>query len=201
MKAIKKVATYVALGGLSAILSGALVGCGNDGQSVNESIKQGAFVILQETSPGKYKVLEEYPSNETRVVLKSLDGSERILSKEEIDELLKEENAKIDNGTSNLTNGNSSISSGGMSLGETILASAAGAILGSWIGSKLFNSPGYNAMRQTAYKSPSAFSRSVNSFKQAKTGSFAKNASSAKSGFFGSSSKSGSNLKSSSFGG
>lgn len=201
MKAIKKVATYVALGGLSAILSGALVGCGNDGQSVNESIKQGAFVILQETSPGKYKVLEEYPSNETRVVLKSLDGSERILSKEEIDELLKEENAKIDNGTSNLTNGNSSISSGGMSLGETILASAAGAILGSWIGSKLFNSPGYNAMRQTAYKSPSAFSRSVNSFKQAKTGSSVKNASSAKSGFFGSSSKSGSNLKSSSFGG
>lgn len=40
---------------------------------------------------------------------------------------------KIDSGTSQLTNP----TGGGLSLGETILASAAGAILGSWIGSKL----------------------------------------------------------------
>ena len=62
-----------------------------------------------------------------------------MLSKDEIDKLLAQANAKIDNNTSNLTRtSDAQLSSGGLSLGETILASAAGAILGSWIGSKLF---------------------------------------------------------------
>ena len=108
--------------------------------------------------------------------------NERLLSQAEIDKLLKEENAKIDAGTSNLTNGNAQMSSGGMSLGEAILASAAGAIIGSWIGSKLFGSPGFNAARQGAYSNPSAYSRSQSSFGGAKTGAAS---SGAKSGFFG----------------
>lgn len=199
MKAIKKIATYVGLGVFGAISAGALAGCfGDDDKSnLNENVKQGAFVILEETAPNKYKVLEEYPSSETRVVLKGLDGSERMLSQAEIDEILKAENEKIQNGTSGLTNQNAAMSSGGMGLGETILASAAGAILGSWIGSKLFNSPAYNATRQSAYKNPSAYTRSVNSFNQAKSGASTAKPSSGKSGFFGSSSSSSS---SSSFG-
>ncbi|MBF0984634.1 MAG: hypothetical protein HXK63_05835, partial [Campylobacter sp.] len=113
----------------------------------------------------------------------SLDGTERILSDEETKALLAEENAKIDAGTSNLTNQNAQLSSGGMSLGEAILASAAGAIIGSWIGGKLFNNPAYQSQRQTAYKSPSAYSRSVDSFNQAKQQNA--KARSGKSGFFG----------------
>lgn len=200
MKAIKKIATYVGLGTFAAISAGALAGCldSNDKSSINENVKQGAFVILEETAPNKYKVLEEYPSNETRVVVKGLDGSERILSQAEIDEILKAENEKIQNGTSNLTSHQPQVSSGGMGLGETILASAAGAILGSWIGSKLFNSPAFNSTRQSAYKSPSAYSRSVNSFNSAKAGASAPKASSGKSGFFGSNSSSSSTAKSSS---
>ena len=204
-KGIKKVASYAAVGGFGAVVIAGLAGCGssdNGGESsaLNEAAqKTGAFVIIEETAPGKYKVLEEYPSSETRVVLKDINGTERVLSKEEMDKLIAEENAKIDAGTSNLTNQNAQLSSGGMSIGEALLASAAGAIIGSWIGNKLFNNPGYQAQRQSAYKNPSAYSRSVDSFNKAKATSSAGKPSGGKSGFFGgSSSKSGSN---SNFGG
>lgn len=210
-KGIKKVASYAAVGGFGAVVIAGLAGCGsdnggannNDGSALNEAAqKTGAFVIIEETAPGKYKVLEEYPSSETRVVLKDINGTERVLSKEEMDKLIAEENAKIDAGTSNLTNPNAQnaqLSSGGMSIGEALLASAAGAIIGSWIGNKLFNNPGYQAQRQSAYKNPSAYSRSVDSFNKAKATSSAGKSSGGKSGFFGgSSSKSGSN---SNFGG
>ena len=204
-KGIKKVASYAAVGGFGAVVIAGLAGCGsndNGGESsaLNEAAqKTGAFVIIEETAPGKYKVLEEYPSSETRVVLKDINGTERVLSKEEMDKLIAEENAKIDAGTSNLTNQNAQLSSGGMSIGEALLASAAGAIIGSWIGNKLFNNPGYQAQRQSAYKNPSAYSRSVDSFNKAKATSSAGKSSGGKSGFFGgSSSKSSSN---SNFGG
>ena len=211
-KGIKKVASYAAVGGFGAVVAAGLAGCGSDngGESsaLNEAAqKMGAFVIIEETAPGKYKVLEEYPSSETRVVLKDINGTERVLSKEEMDKLIAEENAKIDAGTSNLTGSNTQnaqLSSGGMSLGETLLASAAGAIIGSWIGNKLFNNPGYQAQRQSAYKNPSAYSRSVDSFNKAKATSSAGKSSSGKSGFFGGSSSSSSkssSSSSSSFGG
>ncbi|MBC2882518.1 hypothetical protein H7R39_04480 [Campylobacter sp. Marseille-Q3452] len=208
-KGIKKVASYAAVGGFGAVIAAGLAGCGsdnggannNDGSALKEAAqKTGAFVIIEETAPGKYKVLEEYPSSETRVVLKDINGTERVLSKEEMDKLIAEENAKIDAGTSNLTGSNAQnaqLSSGGMSLGETLLASAAGAIIGSWIGNKLFNNPGYQSQRQSAYKNPSAYSRSVDSFNKAKAASSASKPSGGKSGFFGGSSSS----SSSSFGG
>ena len=211
-KGIKKVASYAAVGGFGAVVIAGLAGCGsdnggannNDGSALNEAAqKTGAFVIIEETAPGKYKVLEEYPSSETRVVLKDINGTERVLSKEEMDKLIAEENAKIDAGTSNLTGSNAQnaqLSSGGMSLGETLLASAAGAIIGSWIGNKLFNNPGYQSQRQSAYKNPSAYSRSVDSFNKAKATSSAGKPSGGKSGFFGGSSSS-SSSSSSSFGG
>lgn len=207
LKHIKKAASYAAVGGFGAVVAAGLAGCGSDngGESsaLNEAAqKTGAFVIIEETAPGKYKVLEEYPSSETRVVLKDINGTERVLSKEEMDKLIAEENAKIDAGTSNLTGSNAQnaqLSSGGMSLGETLLASAAGAIIGSWIGNKLFNNPGYQSQRQSAYKNPSAYSRSVDSFNKAKATSSAGKSSGGKSGFFSGSSSSSS--QSSSFGG
>lgn len=187
MKHIKKFKELASKGALAAIMATGLTGC-NAGQSeqANTSVvKQNATVFIEKTDQG-YKIADEFPSNETRVFLREKDAegkmNERLLSQAEIDELLKVENAKIDAGTSNLTNGNAQISSGGMSLGEAILASAAGAIIGSWIGSKLFGSPGFNAARQGAYSNPSAYSRSQSSFGGAKTGAAS---SGAKSGFFG----------------
>ncbi|MBF6676019.1 hypothetical protein CSPB12321_03540, partial [Campylobacter sp. RM12321] len=142
MKKFRKIANYAAVGGLGAMLITGLNGCGNSNNNeemITQETQQGAFVIIEETTPGKYKIQEEFPSKETRIVLKDINGTERVLTKEEMDVLMAEENAKIDAGTSPLTNQNAQLSSGGLSLGEAILASAAGAIIGSWIGSKLFN--------------------------------------------------------------
>ena len=187
MKHIKKFKELASKGVLAAIMATGLAGCNSGGseQANTAVVKQNATVFIEKTDQG-YKIADEFPSTETRVFLREKDAegnmNERLLSQAEIDKLLKEENAKIDAGTSNLTNGNAQMSSGGMSLGEAILASAAGAIIGSWIGSKLFGSPGFNAARQGAYSNPSAYSRSQSSFGGAKTGAAS---SGAKSGFFG----------------
>ncbi|EAK6330717.1 hypothetical protein B7A26_03650 [Campylobacter coli] len=191
MKKIKKIIQIGMIGGLAAVAGGALAGCGSNNDNsdtLNQAANaQGAFVIIEETAPGQYKIKDQYPSDETRVVLKDLNGTERILSKEEMDALIKEEAAKIDNGTSNLTKEGGQISSGGLSLGETLLASAAGAILGSWIGSKLFNNQNFANQQRGAFSNQSAYQRSVNSFNKAGTTSSASSAK--KSGFFGGGSK------------
>jgi hypothetical protein len=201
MKHIKKISDYAIVGGLGAVLITGLVGCGNnsnnnkDGQNsafTNASQKQAAFVVIEESKDGKYKIVDEFPSSKTTIVLRKPDGSERILSKEEIDKLVKEENAKIEAGTSPLTN--PEMSSGGMGLGGVLLSSIAGAMIGSWIGNKLFNNQNYQAQRRTQYKSPQTYSKSQSSFTKAANKSKT-STSSKKSGFFGGKSSS----KSSSF--
>ncbi len=191
---LKKVSDYAIVGGMGAILITSFTGCedknSNGQNSQNGTInaasqKQGAFVIIEKTDNGDYKIVDEFPSTSTTIVLRE-NGKERILSKQEIDALVAQESAKIDNGTSNLTN---PTGMGGMSLGETLLASAAGAIIGSYIGNKLFNNQNYQNQRRTNYKSPSTYSKSVNSFNKAKSSSTSKTSSSKKSGFFGGSSR------------
>eukprot|EP01029_Cantina_marsupialis_P021480 TRINITY_DN514836_c0_g1_i1.p1 TRINITY_DN514836_c0_g1~~TRINITY_DN514836_c0_g1_i1.p1 ORF type:complete len:200 (-),score=60.10 TRINITY_DN514836_c0_g1_i1:496-1095(-) len=187
------------VGGLGAFLITGLTGCDNksannqqqgQGDAFNSATqKQNAFVIIEKTANGQYQIAEEFPANKTTIVLRSPDGSERILSQEEIDKLVKEEAARIDNGTSGLTNPQMSE---GMGLGGVLLSSIAGAMLGSWIGNKLFGNQNYQNQRKAQYKSPQTYSRSQSSFKKAATSS---TSSSKKSGFFGSksgSSKSGS---------
>ncbi|EAH4570842.1 UPF0323 family lipoprotein [Campylobacter sp. LMG 7929] len=194
MKHIKTILKLSMISGIAAISGGALSACSNNTNDSNNALSQaantqGAFVIIEETAPNQYKIKDQFPSDETRVVLKQLDGTERVLSKEEMDKLIQEEAAKIDNGTSNLTNpNNAQMSSGGLSLGETLLASAAGAILGSWIGSKLFNNQNFANQQRGAFSNQSAYQRSVNSFNKAST-SATSSSSAKKSGFFGGGSK------------
>ena len=167
--------------GLVAILT--LVGCDNGAQTSNntgsleQATKNGATVTIEQQSDGTYKILEETPSDTTRVILREANGNERILSQEEIDKIIAEESKKIDAGTSQLTNPTGA----GLSLGETILASAAGAILGSCIGSKLFNNQNYQAQQRTSYKTPQAYERSQNSFNRSATGA---TSSAGRSGFY-----------------
>jgi len=192
---LRKISNYAIVGGLGALLMVNLVGCGDKKEENNTNAfkeanqKQGAFVVIQETAPKQYKIVDEYPASETRVILKTLDGKEKILSKEELDKLIKEADQKIEANKSPLTN--PEMSSGGMSLGETILASAAGAILGSWIGSKLFNNQNYQNQRARSYKSPSVMQRSKDSFRQKSKSTFSSFKKEPKKGFFsGSSSRS-----------
>ncbi|WP_104697825.1 MULTISPECIES: UPF0323 family lipoprotein [unclassified Helicobacter] len=182
MRHLRKIKDFAVIGGLSAMVVFALQGCDNNNQDVyqSQSIKKGAFVLLEEQNDGSYRILEEYPSNTTHVVVRDKDGNERVLSQSEVDALIKEEERKIDNNTSELTSG----SSQGLGLGGALLASAAGAILGSYIGNKLFNNPNYQQNQQRGYKSPQAYERSKNSFKSSGAGATKTPSSNAKSGFF-----------------
>ena len=62
-KGIKKVASYAAVGGFGAVVIAGLAGCGSsdkggESSTLNEGEqKTGAFVIIDETAPGNYKVL------------------------------------------------------------------------------------------------------------------------------------------------
>ena len=210
---IKKISDYAMVGGLGALLVIGLVGCDekpkenqNQGQSdafSNASQKQNAFVVIEESKDGKYAIIDEFPASKTTVVLRKPDGTERILTQEEIDKLVKEEEKKIDAGTSPLTNPNAEVSSGGMGLGGVLLSSIAGAMIGSWLGHQLFNNHNFQNQRQTQYKSPQTYSKSQSSFTKspASTGT---SGGDKKSGFFGgnnnsNTSSSSSTSKSSSF--
>ena len=178
MKYIKTLTTATATG-LAALLATGLTGC-EQKQTQEAPQAKGAFVIIEETAPGKYKIKDEFPADETRIVLKELDGTERVLTKEEMDKLVKEEAARIDNGTSPLVQENPQVSEG-MGLGSVLLSSIAGAMIGSWIGNKLFGNQNYQNNRKAGYKSPQTYQRSKNSFNKPR-----KSMSSTKrSGFFG----------------
>ncbi len=179
MKYIKNLSTIATVTGLGTLLATGVTGCTQQQQEQQQA--KGAFVVIEETAPGKYKIKDEFPADETRIVLKQLDGVERVLTKAEMDELVKKEAAKIDNGTSNLTKENAQMAQqGGMGLGEVLLSSIAGAMIGSWIGSKLFGNQNFQNNRKAGYKSPSTYQRSKNSFNKPR-----KSMSSKKSGFFG----------------
>ena len=200
----RKIADFAMVGSSSALVLVALLGCDNpreqdfvssnqtsNSQTPSQAIKQGAFVIVEEQLDGSYKVLEEYPSATTRVVVRDKSGAERILSDDEVDELIKKEAARVENGTSELLapaagGAGEQSGSGGLGLGGAILASAAGALLGSYIGNKLFNNPNYQQNKQRNYKSPQAYERSANNFKQGATNSPRAGAtpSNAKGGFY-----------------
>ena len=191
MKYIKTLSHVGASVGLGAALSIGISGCGGQSQEqgTRQQQKQPAFVVIEEVSQGRYKIAEEFPAKETRIILKKLDGTERVLTQQELDYLIKQEAAKIDKGTSNLTKPQEAqVSQRGMGLGETILASAAGYMLGAWIGSRLFGSPAYQNNRKAGYKSPSTYSRSNKSFKKSAA---KRSASRKKGGFFGGKKRSG----------
>lgn len=187
MKHLRKFSTIATATGLGTLLATGLTGCFGENQQQQEQTKaQNAFVIIEETAPGRYKIKDEFPAEETRIVLQQLDGTERVLTKPEMDALVAEEAARIDNGTSNLTQEQNPQMSqqGGMGLGEILLSSMAGAVIGSWIGSKLFGNQNYQNNRKAGYKSPSTYTRSQKSFDAAKKSS------AKRSGFFGSKSTS-----------
>jgi len=177
MKYIKSLSTIAATG-LGTVLLTGVTGCT---QQQQQEQAKGAFVVIEETAPGKYQIKDEFPADETRIVLKKLDGTEQVLTQAQLDALIKEEAAKIDNGTSGLTREqNPQMQHQGMGLGETIMASMAGAMLGAWIGNKLFGNQNYKNNRKAGYKSPSTYSKSKKSFNKPRAKSSAR-----KSGFFG----------------
>ena len=186
-KNIKTLKELAKKGGLATFLILGLNACNDNsnqnnqgsGTFTNASQQEGAFVVVEKASDGSYKIADEFPAAKTTIVLRNPDGTERILSQEEIDKLVKEEETKIDAGTSPLTN--PEMSSGGMGLGGVLLSSIAGAMIGSWLGNKLFNNQNFQNQKAAQYKSPQTYSKSQSSFnKPSSTAGAGK-----QSGFFG----------------
>ena len=184
---IKTLKELAKKGGLATFLILGLNACNDNsnqnnqgsGTFTNASQQEGAFVVVEKASDGSYKIADEFPAAKTTIVLRNPDGTERILSQEEIDKLVKEEEKKIDAGTSALTN--PEMSSGGMGLGGVLLSSIAGAMIGSWLGNKLFNNQNFQNQKAAQYKSPQTYSKSQSSFnKPSSTAGAGK-----QSGFFG----------------
>ena len=208
---IRKISNYAMVGGVGAMVIATIQGC-DDGSATHQQqsvpqqtqqasvVKEGATVTIEKQADGSYKILDEVPSVRTRIIVVE-DGKERILSQEEIDKLVKDEEARVDAGTSNLTKNPDEVSqSGGMGLAGTLMASMAAGMVGSYLMNKLMNNQNYQQNRRTSYKSSQTYSRSQNSFSKAKAANkSAKSSSAKKSGFF--SGKKSSSARSSSFGG
>jgi len=214
MKHIKKAASYSMVGGLGLVVVAGLQGCGTEeapqppaptqqgeslGQLENDLKEQNYFLVIEQISenPDKYERAERYPTEgATRAVLKKLDGQEQVLSNEELKQLAQAEADKVDAGTSELTKpANEAQASNGLGLGEMILASAAGALIGGLIANKLANNANARA-RTSASTRPSATVSSANNRARSAPKASAK----PKSGFGGKSGSS-STSRTSSFGG
>jgi len=215
MKHIKKAASYSMVGGLGLVVIANLQGCAPDApeapapsqQQQQENIaqleqdlqNQNYFLVISQVAanPDKFELAERYPTEgATRAVLKTMDGKERVLSNEELTALAKAEADKVEAGTSELTKEASASSGGGLSLGEMILASAAGSLIGGMIANRLANNANAKARTQASTR-PAASVSSANNRARSAPGARAK----PKSGFFGGSRGSSSNSRTGSFGG
>jgi len=182
-KHVKKISNYTIVGSISALVIATLSGCGDapqeekpaDPKIADVAKKDGATITIKQESDKTYKIIDEIPSAKTRVILQDANGTERILSDAELDKLIKEEEAKIEAGTSNLTKTPEQVTeSGGMGLAGTLLAGAAAGMLGAALMNKLQNNQNYQQNQRRSYRSPQAYSRSQSSFGNRKAGSMSR---------------------------
>lgn len=178
MKHISSIAGGVALGSAGIAMMSILSGCSQEQEQA-----QNKFLVIEQQANGKYKVVEEMPTQgESRAIIRERDANgnihERFMSEAEMKALAEQEYAKVQNGTSETIQSGSG--DAGMGLAGTILAVAAGSLLGNMIGNALMNNKNF-ANRSTSVNK-SAYSRSANAKSSTK--------SSSKKSFFGSNSKS-----------
>ena len=178
-KHIKTAKNYSVVGTFSAIALASIYGCEQKQGNVDEQTKN-QFFVIQQKRDGSFEVIEQHPTTgPTRAILRDVDGKERFLSEEEIRQIALKEKENIENGQSNLTKENG----GGMSLGETIMAAAGGALLGSLIGNALANKLNKNSNFQNKQNS----ARRTSGFSRPASGTSRKSSSTKSSkGFFGS---------------
>lgn len=205
MRHIKKALSYSVAGGLGLGVIASLNGCSDQGVSppdmsgfgpgqASENLEQSYFLVLEQTgaNPDTYKLAEKHPTTgPTRAILHLPDGSERFLSEEELKRIAAEEAARVESGSSRLTQ-DPSMHSGGLSLGETLLAAAAGSLVGGMIANSLMGNrnfqktqSSYGGGRPTATISQPA-NRQTASRSKPKTGFFGGTSRSGTSGSFGS---------------
>ncbi|EQB34614.1 hypothetical protein M947_10480 [Sulfurimonas hongkongensis] len=189
MKHISSLAGGVALGSAGVIMMSVLSGCGTQQQE-----QQNRFLVIEQQANGKYIVTEEMPTEgPNRAIIREKDAHgntiERFMNEEEMKALAEQEYQKVQDGTSETVQ--SGDSSAGMGLAGTILAVAAGSLLGNMIGNALMNNK--NFAKNSASTNKSAYSRSA--------ASKASKSSSSKRSFFGGSNSRTASKSSRSYGG
>ncbi|MDB2562233.1 hypothetical protein N9X61_01365 [Sulfurimonas sp.] len=176
MKHISSLAGGVALGSAGVMMMSVLNGCSGQQQQQNR------FLVIEQQTNGKYIVVEEMPTDgPSRAIIREKDEygntTERFMNEAEMKTLAEQEYQKVQNGTSETVQDNGG--SAGMGLAGTILAVAAGSLLGNMIGNALMNNKNFSKNASSSNKS--AYSRSAAS---------RASKSSSKKSFFGSSSRS-----------
>jgi len=173
---MRKKLFYSMLGSLGLTMAIGLQGCGqseepktnpNPHGTISEASKseEGLFLVIKQTAkdPDAFIIIEKHPSSTgTRALLRDMEGKERMLTEEELKKMAEAEAAKVENGTSNLTQ-TPAASSPGLSLGETILAGAAGALIGGMIANKLAGNSNYQQHQQQQQAHTSSYQQTQRS--------------------------------------
>lgn len=182
----------IALGSFGLVVMSALSGC-QSSQEQQQAEPQNKFLVVEQQPDGKYVVVEEMPtSGPSRAIIHEVDENgtvhERVMTEAEMKELAQQEYAKMQSGQSEL---NAEPQGEGMGLGGTILAAAAGALLGNVIGNALMNNSNFRKNQDASNRS--AYHRSASA-------SGTSTSSTQKKSFFGGS-KTSTTTSSSSYGG
>jgi hypothetical protein len=197
MKYIRTVGSHIALGSVGVVVMSVLSGC-----EAPQEKPQNKFMVIEQQPNGKYLVVEEMPTDgESRAIIRELDPAtgvmkERFMNESEMKALAEQEYAAVQNGTSEVTKPSDGSSGGeGMGLAGTILAVAAGSLLGNMIGNALMNNSNFanraNSVNKSAYHRSSAGGA---------TGTKSASGTDTKKSFFGDSKKSTSSTSTSTFG-
>ena len=185
MKHIASIASGVALGTAGIMMMSTLTGCEQRQQET-----QNKFLVIEQLPNGKYKVVEEMPTEgPTRAIIRERDENgnvqERFMNEEEMKALAEQEYQKVQNGTSETIQEDSS--GAGMGLAGTILAVAAGSLLGNMIANSLMNNKAFSRNTRSAYttsaykKKTARTSAKKRFFRNSKSSTYRKSS----GGFFG----------------
>ncbi|HPY41788.1 MAG TPA: hypothetical protein PLM98_14795 [Thiolinea sp.] len=195
---IKKILSYSMVGSLGFTIVAGLQGCDSGKQpppantssnangSIADAAGEGVFMVIQQTgaNPDTYELKEKYPSSEgTRAILKGLDGSEKVLNEDELKKIAEAEAKRFEEGQSQLSQ--PVANNQGLSLGETILASAAGALIGGVIANKLMSNSNYQQQQQRQNQRAQTTVSSPRNPGAGNTNSTSQTKSQPKSGYFG----------------
>ncbi len=174
---LSSIAGGAGLGTAGVLMMSVLSGC----EAPQEQQQQNRFLVIEQQTNGKYIVVEEMPTDgPSRAIIREKDAQgntvERFMNEAEMKTLAEQEYSKVQDGTSEtISDGGGSA---GMGLAGTILAVAAGSLLGNMIGNALMNNKNFS--KNSASSNKSAYSRSAASRASKK---------SSKKSFFGSSNK------------
>ncbi len=188
MRHLSTIGSAALLGSVGITVMSVLSGC----EAPQEEAKN-RFLVIEQQANGGYVVVEETPTEgPNRAIIRETDENgkvtERFMNEQEMQTLAQQEYDKMEAGQSEL---NAAPTDAGMGLAGTILAVAAGSLLGNMIGNALMGNKNFQKHSNTSNKS--AYHRSAANKASGK--------SSTKKSFFGGSKKGSSTTRSGSYGG